>query len=60
MIVINNNPDKRVNDKVVRHASHVYTVNEDGSYTAIKSRQKESTSYNHDELMARVTELTSS
>ena len=60
MIVINNNPDRKVNDKVLWYASHVYTVNEDGNYTAVKSRQEESTSYNHNELMARVTELTGS
>ena len=61
MIVINNNSDNQVDDRVVRKASHVYTANKDGSYTALKSRQQEeSTSYSHDELMARVMELTSS
>ena len=54
------NANQKVNDRVLWYASHVYTVNEDGNYTAVKSRQEESTSYNHDELMARVTELTGS
>ena len=61
MIVINNNSDNQVDDRVVRKASHVYTANKDGSYATLKSRQQEeSTSYSHDELMARVMELTSS
>ena len=45
MIVINNNPDQKVNDKVCARLH----LNED-DYTAVKSRQEESTSYNHDEL----------
>ena len=60
MIVINNNPNKQVDDRVARKASHVYTANKDGSYTALKSRQEESTSYRHEELMSHVTELTGS
>tara|TARA_R100000808_G_scaffold20259_1_gene43896 strand:- start:194 stop:379 length:186 start_codon:yes stop_codon:yes gene_type:complete len=61
MIVINNNSDNQVDDRVVRKASHVYIANKDGSYATLKSRQQEeSTSYSHDELMARVMELTSS
>ena len=41
MIVINNNPDKRVKDKVLWYASHVYTVNQDGKYKILKCRHKE-------------------
>ena len=41
MNVINNNPDKRVKDKVLWYASHDYNVQQDRTYKILKCSDKE-------------------
>tara|TARA_R100000005_G_C4901293_1_gene143341 strand:+ start:373 stop:648 length:276 start_codon:yes stop_codon:yes gene_type:complete len=57
MIVINNNPEKQVPDKMIWYASHVFSLNKNGEYDTLKCRHGEVKTYTQIELMKRVDEL---
>ena len=58
MIVINNNPEKQVPDKMIWYASHVFSLNKNGEYDTLKCRhQGEEKTYTQIELMKRVDEF---
>tara|TARA_Y100000401_G_C8260441_1_gene193020 strand:- start:394 stop:711 length:318 start_codon:yes stop_codon:yes gene_type:complete len=60
MIVINNNPEKQVPDKMIWYASHVFSLNENGEYDTLKCRHQdedEEKTYTQSKLMKRVDEL---